>query len=247
MVLRILIKGKEDMKNLLTVVLLGLSALNGSAKDIMLHGTVLDDEVKIPLIGAVVRAEMGSRKDGLFETVTDFQGRFSLELPQGHVYSVHISFPGYTSLNKVVTGDDFVSPITVTLAEQLTVSDGNGKKKKKSGSRRTWQDQQANSLLPQSAVGGSPVAKSVEAEGLAEVVTRKMKNKLQLTPTQTVVVELTNQKYFSRVIELQSNPGDSTTNAKLHQLKKARTQRLEEILTESQFDKWMRYVQKEQF
>jgi len=65
-------------------------------------------------------------------------------------------------------------------------------------------------------------------------------------PTLEAVIRITNQKYFFWVIELQSNPGDSTFNAKLYQVRKSRNQRLEELLTASQYEKWVRYSDSEQ-
>ncbi|MEQ9097996.1 MAG: hypothetical protein RIF36_04160 [Imperialibacter sp.] len=77
--------------------------------------------------------------------------------------------------------------------------------------------------------------------------TRKMKNKLHLTPSQEIVVAIANGRYAEGLEALvDRNLSDSAAIAERRRLKKKWAQSLETVLSESQYESWMRFVYKAQ-
>lgn len=227
-----------------TMLLIGLffGFITSRAEQVFFTGTVKDACIDVPLIGAVVSLSAYHDKAVKTSTITDFNGAFSIALPADGDFLLCVSFPGYVSFNNRITGSDCGDNMNIELSADLILDGGKAKKvkrkKRRSGLRLAVVDTPGEQFYR---------SKENDPMALANSMTRKMRNRLQLTPTQEAVIELTNQKYFSRVIELQSNPGDSTFNARLYQVRKSRNQRLEELLTASQYEKWVRYSDSEQY
>jgi hypothetical protein len=208
------------------------------AEQVFFRGTVKDGDIDVPLIGAVVSLSAFYDKSFKTSTITDFNGAFSIALPTEGDYLLCVSFPGYISFDNRITRGDCGEMMNIELSEDLTLGGGKAKKVKTRKRRSIGEMQVA---VVDASRAQFYRSKENDPMVLANSMTKKMRNRLQLTPTQEAVIGLTNQKYFSRVIELQSNPGDSTFSAKLYQIRKSRSQQLEEILTESQYEKWVRH------
>jgi hypothetical protein len=210
--------------------------ITSRAEQVFFTGTVKDAHIDVPLIGAVVSLSEFHDKAVKTSTITDFSGVFSMALPADGDFLLSVSFPGYVSFNKRITGSDCGENMNIELSADLILDEGKAKKIKRKKRRTSLR-------LTVVDTPGEQFYRSKENDpmALANSMTKKMRNRLQLSPSQETVIRLTNQKYFSRVIELQSNPGDSTFSAKLYQIRKSRSQQLEEILTESQYEKWVRH------
>lgn len=89
-------------KSILTALLLLVSALVVRAADITVHGTVVSAADQEPLIGASVLPQVA----GLNGVATDFDGNFTLTVPEGT--SLKVTYIGY-------------KPQTVTAAPNLKI------------------------------------------------------------------------------------------------------------------------------
>ncbi len=110
------------MKNLLWACALLLS-IASSAQSVKMRG-VIKDSIGEPLEFANVIATKTSTGDLESYAITNFEGRYQLDLPKGESYSLKASFLGYQTQEKLVSiaadGEDFTQDFILNpLASQL--------------------------------------------------------------------------------------------------------------------------------
>ncbi len=106
-------KGKLAVCLLLAAMLCSTIAFG---QDRTITGRVIDSD-GLPMIGATIVVE-GTRQTGLIGTTADFDGNFSIRLPQGRSL-LSISFTGYRTETVNVEGRDFVEVVLLPSVDVL--------------------------------------------------------------------------------------------------------------------------------
>ena len=79
----------------------------------MLHieGVVIDAKTKETLVGATVMVTDGTQKDGVRGSITDVNGKFSLQVPRK--VSIKVSYMGYEAVSLQVTKESTTMKIAL--------------------------------------------------------------------------------------------------------------------------------------
>ncbi len=217
-----------------------------SGQEFWIPGHVRDKTLSQPLAGAVVQLFSSGGKTLHSATITDAAGNFIIALPlTGRKFELRATFAGYSHYSQKLKRAGMPQNFWIEMEEDLRTYPGrlsNSAQKSPNGSAQSHT--QANKENQQVLRPVGKYAMKPPKEEAADI-TRTMKTKLELNASQQVVVAVIHEKYLtslSALVASGSNP--QTTVQELRKRQKERNQKLEAVLTEQQYEKWMRYLEK---
>ncbi|WP_449438907.1 carboxypeptidase-like regulatory domain-containing protein [Pedobacter steynii] len=90
---------KTFTKAIFTFLLLSMSVLVAQAQNVIISGTVSDKATKEPIPGVGITV-----KGTTIATATNTNGKYTLTVKQAAPFTIVISYVGYASIEKEVTG-----------------------------------------------------------------------------------------------------------------------------------------------
>jgi len=218
-----------------------------SGQEFWIPGHVRDKTLSQPLAGAVVQLFSSGGKTLHSATITDAAGDFILTAPMtGRKFELRVTFAGYSHYSqKLKRADMQTQSFHIDMEEDLrtypprlnNAAQTSPKGSVQSHTRVDGDDQQV--LRP--VVKYTTKAPKEQAAAIAKT----MKTKLDLNASQQVVVAIIQEKYLASLSSIAASGSESKISVQeLRKHQKERNQKLEGVLTEQQYEKWMRYLEK---
>jgi len=232
-----------------TIVCIFFYLISGDTlgEEFRMSGKVRDKTLSQPLAGAVVQI-FSSRGKALYSaTITNAAGDFTISIPAtGRKFELRATFAGYVHYSIKLKRATFPANLLIEMEEDLhTYSSLTHRAAQKMAFDSIAPSIPAKANVPsaEKAVLGYAIKDPVEQ---AAYIAKTMKSKLDLSPSQQVVVAVIQEKYLMALSQLAASGTDNKTTAQqLKSRQKERNQQLEAVLTELQYEKWMRHLEKQ--